>query len=203
MAATTGVLTAELTGVSNRATSLLPGGSTVDPEFPSTNSGCGLLTAGADPWVPDVALTNTSDAFVSFSVLGVAGGGVCPEVSGGGAEGSCAGGFPNVVLACSDVRCFAVLWMSSGLRLPALSSGCRVSALSRGVTEWLVSWFSAPGARPRLGWLVVAMLFRLFGVENIAKNASASTTVNPASNKKAFVRSSLRCCRLTLVIASP
>ena len=101
------------------------------------------------------------------------------------------------------MRCFAVLRMSSGLRLPALSSGRRVSALSSGVTEWLVSGFSAPRPRPRLGWSALPMSFRLFGVENIAKNASESTTVSPASNRKLFVRSSLSCCRLTLVLASP
>jgi hypothetical protein len=47
-------------------------------------AGWRLLTAGADPRVPDVALTNTSDAFMSFSVFGVCGGGgVCSGVSEG------------------------------------------------------------------------------------------------------------------------
>jgi len=101
------------------------------------------------------------------------------------------------------MRCLAVLRMSSGLRLPVLSSGRRVSALSKGVTEWLVSGFSAFCARPRLGWSALAMFFLLFGVENIAKNASESTIVNPASNRKLLVRSSFSCCRLMLVLAAP
>jgi hypothetical protein len=55
----------------------------MNSEFRSSTAGWKLLTAGADPRVPDVALTNTSDAFVSFSVFGTGGGGVCSGVSEG------------------------------------------------------------------------------------------------------------------------
>jgi hypothetical protein len=55
----------------------------VKSQFRSTSAGWALLSVAAVPRVPDAALTNTSDAFVSFSVFEVGGGGVCSGVSEG------------------------------------------------------------------------------------------------------------------------
>src|SRR5579872_7124815 len=107
-------------------------------------------------------------------------------------------------LASAVILCRAVFLISCGLNLPVSSSGFRVSALSNGVTDRLVS-ASAPEPRPRCGSFgrVAVFLWLELGDENKAKNINPNTTVDPASRRNAFVRSSRNCSRLILARASP
>src|ERR1700758_4953758 len=63
MAATTGVLTAELTGVCSRAINRVPVGSAINSGFRSSTTGCTLLEVCAFTRGPDPELTKTSEAW--------------------------------------------------------------------------------------------------------------------------------------------
>src|ERR1700756_714302 len=70
MAATSGVLTAELAGVCSRAINRVPVGSAINSGFRSSTTGCTLLEVCGVTRSPDPELTNTSEALVSFSTFG-------------------------------------------------------------------------------------------------------------------------------------